>query len=54
MSISIPNYASFEGGSNENHKHMIRHFLSKGKKKTTASAVAKIETRTNCYPRKML
>ncbi|MBB5888693.1 IS30 family transposase [Lactovum miscens] len=37
-------YASFERGSNENHNRMIRRFLPKGTKQTTALTVSKIET----------
>ena len=46
-------YASFERGSNENHNRMIRRFLPKGTKQTTAEAVSKIEIWMNHYPRKM-
>lgn len=46
-------YASYERGSNENANRMIRRWLPKGTKTTTAKAVAKIQGWINHYPRKM-
>ena len=48
-------YASWERGSNENNKRMIRRFIPKGKDfdKITPEQVQKIEDWINNYPRRM-